>query len=324
MAASRNKPLPDLPARVGAFLAARLSAHARLCVGLSGGCDSIVLLRLLAGSPWAGQLSAMHVHHGLSPNADDWAAFCADVCGELEIPLKIARVTVPNPAPEGLEAAARSARHAALAGCGADVLLLAHHRGDQAETVLFNLLRGSGVTGAAGIPQERIASGLTLLRPLLDVSRDQIEAHALAQGWRWIDDESNTDQRHNRNYLRHTALPVLRQRFPAAEAMLAQAAGHFAEADVLLTDLAEIDWQAVAGDGDSAPVKALRTLPLPRLKNLLRWRLRVLGWRSPAAARLYEFAHQLLTAAPDRHPSLNLPDGKMRVAGRHLHWFPAA
>ena len=105
---------------------------------------------------------------------------------------------------------------------------------------------------------------------------------------------------------------------------LGWAAGHFAEADVLLADLAEIDWQAVAGDGDSAPVKALRTLPLPRLKNLLRWRLRVLGWRSPAATRLDEFAHQLITAAPDRHPSLNLPDGQMRVAGRHLHWFPAA
>ena len=146
----------------------------------------------------------------------------------------------------------------------------------------------------------------------------------MAQGWRWIDDESNTDQRHSRNYLRHTALPLLRQRFPAAEAMLAQAAGHFVEADALLGDLAEIDWQTVAGDGDSAPVKALRTLPLPRLKNLLRWRLRVLGWRLPAAARLDEFAHQLRTAAPDRHPSLNLPDGQMRVAGRHLHWFPAA
>jgi len=324
MAASRNKPLPDLPARVGAVLAARLPANARLCVGLSGGCDSIVLLRLLAASPWAGRLSAMHVHHGLSPNAGDWAAFCGEICGELEIPLKIAHVTVPDGSPEGLEASARSVRHAALANCGADVLLLAHHRGDQAETVLFNLVRGAGVTGAAGIPEVRVASGLMLVRPLLDVSRDDIEAHATAQGWRWIDDESNADQRHSRNYLRHAVLPGLRQRFPAAEAMLAQAAGHFAEADVLLADLAAIDWQALAGDAASVPVKALRRLPLPRLKNLLRWRLRLLGWRSPAAARLDEFARQLVTAAPDRHPSLSLPEGQMRVASRHLHWFPVA
>lgn len=324
MAASRNKPFPDLPARVGAFLATRLPADARLCVGLSGGCDSIVLLRVLADSPWAGQLSAMHVHHGLSPNADDWAAFCGDVCGEHEIPLKIARVTVPLNSPDGPEAAARTARHAALADCGADVLLLAHHRGDQAETVLFNLVRGAGVAGAAGIPVMRKVAGLTLLRPLLDISRAEIEAHARVQGWRWIDDESNVDQRYSRNFLRHAVLPGLTARFPAAEAMLAQAAGHFAEADELLGDLAALDWQAVAGDGDSAAIKALRTLPLPRLKNLLRWRLRELGWRAPVAARLDEFSRQLLSAAPDRHPSLNLPDGQMRVAGRHLHWFPTA
>lgn len=325
MAASRNKPFPDLPARVGEFLAARLpEAVTRLCVGLSGGCDSVVLLHLLASSRWSGQLSAMHVHHGLSPNADRWADFCGHICGELGIPLKIAHVAVAENSPEGLEAAARGQRHAALAGCGAEVLLLAHHCGDQAETVLFNLLRGAGVTGAAGIPLARSAAGMTILRPLLDVSRASIESYAAAQGLSWIEDESNADQRFSRNFLRHSVMPGLVQRFPAAEAMLAQSAGHFAEADALLGDLASLDWLTVAADGENAAMAALRTLSPLRLKNLLRWRLRVLGWRTPSASRLDEFARQLLSAGPDRHPSLDLPDGCMGVSGRHLRWLPVA
>lgn len=324
MAASRKTPFPDLPAQVGDFLADRVPEGARLCVGLSGGCDSVVLLHVLAGSRWAGRLSAMHVHHALSPNAGYWADFCRDVCGQLGIPLDIAHVSVPLNSRDGLEAAARAQRHAALAACGANVLLLAHHRGDQAETVLFNLLRGAGVTGAAGIPAERPAAGMTILRPLLGVSRAAIEVYARACGLHWIEDESNADQRHSRNFLRHSVMPRLTQRFPAAEAMLAQAAAHFAEADGLLGDLAAQDWQAVAGGGDSADVLALRALPQPRLKNLLRWRLRVLGWRTPAAARLDEFVRQLQSAAADRHPALLLPDGEMRVAGRHLRWLPRA
>lgn len=266
----------------------------------------------------------MHVHHGLSAHADQWAAFCEAICGQLGIPLKIARVVVPRDSGEGLEAAARRLRYEALAGCDVDVLLLAHHRGDQAETLLFNLLRGSGVTGAAAIPEWRMGGRHSIFRPLLGVSRSEIEACARDHGWPWIDDESNVDQRHARNYLRHSVMPQLSARFPAAEAMLAQASAHFSEADSLLSDLGEQDWQRVADDLESAAILALRQLSLPRLKNLLRWRLRQLGWRSPAAARLHEFAVQLQTAAPDRHPLLDLPDGRMQVAGRRLHWVAPA
>jgi tRNA(Ile)-lysidine synthase len=320
MAATRKSLSADLHEWVGAFLATRLQPDERLCVGLSGGCDSVVLLNILS-SLGLGNLSAIHVHHGLSPNADDWAAFCAGYCERLGVPLTVRHVAVDRSSGLGLEAAARAARYGAFAECTGDCLLLAQHRGDQAETVLFNLLRGTGVTGAAGMPVERRFGALRLLRPLLDVSRADIESYAAAEGLAWIDDESNADTSLTRNFLRHEMLTVISQRFPSAEASLAQAAGHFAEATGLLDELAAHDWQLV-GEQGVARMTALRPLSLPRLKNLLRYRLRCLGWQVPVASRLDEFARQLQTAALDRHPELVLPDGKMRVAGGRLHWLP--
>lgn len=319
MVASRNKPLADLSGRVGAFLAGRLAPDECLCVGLSGGCDSVVLLHLLSRLGLAGRLSAIHVHHGLSPNADSWAEFCADYCRNLDVPLSIRPVTVDRKNGLGLEAAARQARYAAFAEGGGDCLLLAQHRGDQAETLLFNLLRGTGVTGAAAMLAERRFGDLRLLRPLLDVSRAEIEAYAQANNLAWVDDESNIDLSLSRNFLRHQGLTALSQRFPAAESSLSQAAANFAEAALLLDELAELDWDLVA-DGEAARLSALRSLSLPRLKNLLRHRLRQIGWRVPVAARLDEFARQLQTAGADRHPELVLPEGKMRSALGRLRW----
>lgn len=319
MAASRNSRSADLPRRVGGFLAAHLAPDAPLAVGLSGGCDSVVLLHLLVRSGWKGELQAIHVHHGLSPNADDWAAFCGDYCRSLGVPLVVRRVSVDGASGLGIEAAARNARYAAFSEVARGCLLLAHHRGDQAETVLFNLLRGSGVNGAAGIPVARKSGGVDLLRPLLDVSRDEIEAYACAAGLSWVTDESNADTALTRNYLRHDALVGLGRRFPAAESSLARAAANFAEAAELLDELAELDWRQVR-DGDAATMAGLRQLSVPRLKNLLRHRLRSLGWQLPVASRLDEFARQLLAAAPDRHPELVLGAGVMRVANRRLHW----
>ncbi|MGB4064616.1 MAG: tRNA lysidine(34) synthetase TilS [Azonexus sp.] len=320
MAATRNSLSADLRKRVGAFLSTRLQPDARLWVGLSGGCDSVVLLHVLSNLG-LGEIAAIHVHHGLSPNADAWAAFCADYCEQLGIPLAIRHVAVDTSSGLGLEAAARAARYAAFAECTGDSLVLAQHRGDQAETVLFNLLRGTGLTGAAGMPVERRFGRLRLLRPLLDISRAEIERYALDEGLAWVDDESNVDTSLTRNYLRHEALTTITQRFPSAEASLAQAASHFAEAAGLLDELAAHDWQLVA-EGEAALMRPLRQLSLPRLKNLLRYRLRSLGWQVPVAARLEEFARQLQSAAPDRHPELMLPGGKMRVARGLLSWLP--
>ncbi|MDR0777626.1 MAG: tRNA lysidine(34) synthetase TilS [Azonexus sp.] len=320
MVASRNKLPPDLLARIGAFVAVRLAPDERVCVALSGGCDSVVLAHLLSRLDLSGRLDAIHIHHGLSPNADAWAAFCADYCRDLGIPLQIRHVSVARDAACGLEAAARQARYTAFAEVPAACLALAQHRGDQAETVLLNLLRGAGVLGTAAMPPERQRGHLRLWRPLLGETRDAIEAYARANGLRWITDESNADTRLTRNFIRHRVLPIIEQRFPAAESTLAQAAVHFAEAAELLDELAALDWERAA-DGETACLAVLRTLSPGRLKNLLRFRLRCLGWRVPVAARLDEFTRQLQSAGPDRHPELHLAEGRMRAARGRLHWL---
>lgn len=268
------------------------------------------------------RLRAVHVHHALSPHADVWAAHCQRLCTQLGVALSVQCVQVPRDGGEGIEAAARQVRYAAFAACDADVLLLAHHQGDLAETVLFNLLRGSGVAGASGMPVERPLGRVRLLRPWLDLAPQAVAAYADAEGLAWIEDESNEDRAFSRNFLRHEILPPLLARFPAGVSSLAVAARHFTEAAGLLAELAQIDWECCR-DGDCLRLSGVRGLSPERLKNLLRWRLQYLGWRKPVTARLEEFARQLLTAGPDRHPALVLPEGEMAVRRGRVHWIPA-
>ena len=320
MAASRNKPPTDLLQPVAEFIATRFSADEPLCVGLSGGCDSVVLLHLLSRLVSGQLLQAFHVHHGISPNADSWAAACCSYAAQLGVGCTVVRVDVDRNSGSGLEAAARHARYAAFSASGMKHFFLAHHAGDQAETLLFNLMRGSGVSGLAAMPAERTFESVRFYRPLLAVSREAIEQYALNEGLSWIKDESNDDTRFSRNFIRHDLMPVIKRRFPAAEHALLQAAANCAEADMLLGELAENDWRQLA-EGEAINMRRLRALTLLRLKNLLRHRLRLLGWRTPEASRLEEFSRQLLEAAPDRHPQLDLPDGCMRVEQGALHWL---
>lgn len=320
MAVSRNLPQPDLPASVASFLASHLPGVGRISVGLSGGCDSVVLLHVLRGLLPEREIDAVHVHHGLSPNADLWAAFCEDYCHRLGVPLFVARVAVARDSADGLEAAARAARYAALARLAGPVLMLAHHRDDQAETVLLNLLRGAGPAGLAAMRPMRPWVNGTLLRPLLACGRTQVEAYAQAEGLVWIEDDSNGDSRHARNFLRLELMPLIGRRFPAVSERLVSTAGLCRESEELLAQLAEIDW-AMAAEGDALNLRALRNLPEMRARNLLRYRLRCLGWQVPGQARLGEFVRQLREAGPDRHPELRLPDGVMRAGRGVLRWL---
>lgn len=320
MAASRNRTPPDLLTRVGDFIADYAGTTTPLYVGLSGGCDSVVLLHVLSRLGLGARLRALHVHHGLSPNADAWAQFCLDFSTRLGVDCQVLRVAVRRDAPHGLEAEARHARYAAFEAAGVTQLCLAHHQDDQAETVLFNLLRGAGLAGACGMRAVRAMASLNLLRPLLDVPRATLLAYADAHELAWVEDESNADRRYSRNFLRHAIFPALAERFPAAPAKLTQAADHLAEAAGLLDELACQDWLAAA-DGDALRLSVLRTLSMPRLRHLLRHRLAVLGWHVPAAVRLDEFARQVMTAAPDRHPVLLLPEGRMQLSRGRLRWI---
>lgn len=319
MANSRNSASPDGPHKVVAdCLRRHLSVDldcrdCRLTVGFSGGRDSRMLLSVLheLQPDFGFRLAACHVNHGLSLRADEWQDFCQRCCDDIDVPLTIVNVSVERSSPEGLEAAARNARYAAFSGIEADWLVLGQHREDQAETLLFNLLRGSGVRGAAGMPESRlIRPGLRLLRPLLDVSREGIENYLHARSLDWIDDESNNDTRFSRNFLRHRVMPLLETHFSAAAATLSAAAQRFDEAQGLLDDLARLDLGEVSADFPM-PLSCIENLPEPRGRNVLRFMLARHGVRIPSEARLGEILRQLLNAAPDRHPSVVFGDWKI-------------
>src|SRR5437763_16274668 len=210
MASSRKPRSADVSAAVRRALP-ELQGK-RVLVALSGGVDSVVLLHALRAERHEA-LRAAHIHHGLSPNADRWAAFCRRLCKRLGVPLTVRRVRVARRG-EGVEAAARAARYAAFAKLPFDLLALAHQLDDQAETVLMNLLRGAGLRGASGMPARATFRGRTLIRPLLEVPREAIVAYAREHELDWIEDESNQSDAYARNFIRLHVAPLLSARYP--------------------------------------------------------------------------------------------------------------
>src|SRR3990170_1755876 len=205
----------------------------KVAVALSGGVDSVTLLHQLRAR---GPVTAIHVHHGLSPNADRWAAFCRRLCKRLEVHLTVVKVEVVRRG-QGLEAAAREARYQAFSKADADRIALAHNLDDQAETVLMNLLRGAGRRGASGMPARLRFKGKTLLRPLLDTPREEIEAYARRHRLAWVEDESNADESLTRNFLRRRIAPLLDEKYPQWRRSLARAARHFSRTEAGAQDL---------------------------------------------------------------------------------------
>lgn len=265
--------------------------------------DSVVLLHLLhsLAPRFEWRLSALHVHHGISPNADTWADFCSGLCVKHNIPLHIERVDISGLRDEhGIEAAARKLRHAAFAKLAGDVVVLAHHADDQAETLLLQLLRGAGVRGVAAMALLKPATPYThaTLRPLLDIPRGRLLEYAQQHELSWVEDESNADDRNPRNFLRHRLLPLLEQRFPAYRDTLTRSARHFAEASELLDELALQDAQG-AENSTTLELSLLRQFSHSRAKNLLRYWLHRQGASMPQNVQLDEILHQLLDARDD-------------------------
>ncbi|MDX1299974.1 MAG: tRNA lysidine(34) synthetase TilS [Pseudomonas sp.] len=298
-------------------------------IALSGGLDSTVLLHLLvslAQREVLPPLSAIHIHHGLQAAADAWPAHCRQLCAGLSVPLQVEYVQVAPGA--SLERAARDARYAAFAarlGVG-EVLLVAQHRDDQAETLLFRLLRGAGVQGLAAMPVSRELGAGRLVRPLLSCSRAELQAYAVEQKLSWVDDPSNTDERFSRNYLRRQVLPPLLTRWPQALASLSRTAAHLSEAGQLLDELAQQDVAAAEVSDEFAwlplprlALPTLRSLSEPRQRNALRYWLRPLtampdsehwaGWQA------------LRDAAVDAAPVWRLAAGELRRSDERLWWL---
>lgn len=293
-----------------------LPSMPRYWVAYSGGLDSTVLLHLMASlrGELDAQLSALHVDHGLSEHAADWSQHCRDLCTALDIPFTLEQVSVEQDNGKGLEAAARHARYRVfeqVLGQG-EALLCAHHRDDQAETLLLQLLRGGGVHGLAAMPVQRSLGKGLLLRPLLDRPRAELEAYAREHALKWIDDPSNFDTALERNYLRHTLLPQLEERRAGMHKVLARSAANFAESAHLLDELAAEDRRAALGEGGELSLSALRALTPARCRNLLRYHCRQLGLPLPEVVQLQQVMEELLPAAEDAMPLVAWPGVEVR------------
>ncbi len=309
--------MPFSPAQLLARLALLPPAH-RYWVAYSGGCDSTVLLHALAAlqDQLPVEVRALHVNHHLHPAAPQWAEHCHRVCEALDIPLYEINVDARGSKGESPEAAAREARYRIFTEMlqEGDGLLLAHHRDDQAETLLLQLLRGSGPRGLAAMPSQRPLGAGWLGRPLLGFTREALCQYAGAEGLAWIDDPSNFDTEYDRNFLRQEIMPLLQQRWPSAASTLARAAGHQAESVELLHQLAEADGQHCAGSrAETLRIEPLTQLTPERQRNLLRyWIDSVNHLPLPDQQRLHRILDEVIPAAEDAQPCIAWPGGQVR------------
>jgi len=292
-----------------------------IAIACSGGLDSMVLLQL--ASNWCHAhghtLLVFHVHHGLSSNADAWQRHVEASAAALGVRADHRHVQIDTGG-SGTEAAARKLRYRALGDMcrehRATLLLTAHHLDDQAETVLLQLLRGSGPAGLSGMDAANSAPELlgnpelVMARPLLPLARAELEAFARDAGLDWVEDESNSDTRYARNALRHRVMPALAQAFPGFQQRFARSAAHAQSAQRLLVELAEGDLASLLVDG-AIDVARLRGMSLDRVYNLLRHWFAGQGLAMPSTAWLTEMVTQLVEARHDAqllvtHPACHI------------------
>ncbi|HNP64482.1 MAG TPA: tRNA lysidine(34) synthetase TilS, partial [Woeseiaceae bacterium] len=296
----------------------------------SGGLDSSVLLHCIVDlghrDPERAPVPvlAIHVDHGLHDDSAAWSEHCAAFAQQHGIDFRTLRVDVDRQSGTGLEAAARDARYAALRDelqCD-DWLISAHHQEDQAETMLLNLVRGSGPAGIAGIGAVRPLGPGTLVRPLLGVSQAALRDYATAKSLHWLVDPSNTDRRFDRNFLRHEILPALQTRWPDIAERLQRSASHASEASELLTELARIDLRAIGGRPRRLDIDGLNSLSLARRKNLIRFALSELGLTTPSTQMLDRVINEVIPARIDAQPNVVWPGGSIRRYRNALYLLP--
>lgn len=293
----------------------------RWVIGFSGGMDSTVLLHLvtqLAQKKHTPPLSAIYIHHGLQKVADTWPSKCQAICNALNVPLQIIKVNVAKQA--SIEQAARNARYTAFTSMlqEGDVLLTAQHQNDQAETLLFRLMRGTGLRGLIGIPRQRSLASALVVRPLLNTPHKHLQTYAKQHSLQWIKDPSNQDTLYARNYLRHVIIPKLQDYWPQAVSNIAQAANHLQEAQLLLNELAQQDLKNAQLAHDlpwlSAPcldLKSITQLSLERQKNALSFWLNMHKILMPTTEHWQGWLN-LISAKPSAKPCWKLQDAEIQ------------
>ena len=292
-------------------------------IAYSGGLDSHVLLHAMAqlSTQLAGPLRAIHVQHGLQPDAEQWLQHSIEESTRLGVVLTPLRLSLKPAKGESLEAVAREARYQAmrrLIGPG-ELLLTAQHQNDQAETLILQLLRGSGPSGLAAMPELAPFGSGQLARPLLDFTRAELTTYAKQNGLRWIEDGSNADLRFDRNYIRHQLMPVIEKRWPAYSNTLARSARHCAEAQQLIDQLALADRAEVQGNNSNRlSVARLYQLSPPRCRAVLRHWIEDLGFQLPSTQQLERIVDEVMAAAEDRTPLVAWTGAEVRRFRDHL------
>jgi tRNA(Ile)-lysidine synthase len=292
----------------------------RVALAFSGGVDSTVLAHLLVKQRRKlGSLRLLHVDHGLQTASREWSRHCARMARGWRVPFVSIRARIERQPGESPEAAAREARYEVLASAmqPGEVLVTAQHRDDQVETLLLQLFRGAGASGLAGMPGMAVFGPGFIARPLLAVSRADIEATARSASLRWVEDPSNADTRYSRNFVRQRLMPMIREHWPGADKALARSAMHLGEAASLLNERAEHDLAGLA-DGAGLSVSGLRALPMARRRNALRSYIARAGVEMPETSRLKEMSGPLLDARADAQPEVRWADARLVRSGGRL------
>ena len=296
----------------------KLPSVKRLWVAYSGGVDSHVLLyALYRNRSFMGdkELCVIHIDHQLSPSSAQWSTHCQNVCRDLGLNYRSIVVDAKSQAGESPEAKAREARYQAFRSLikVGDCLLTAHHQDDQAETLLLQLLRGSGPRGLAAMPTVMDFGHGCIARPFLNISRKQILAYARAQQLHWIDDISNDNPAFDRNFLRLEVIPLLKQRWPALAKTLSRSAELCAETIALFDEFGDADLDRVRnGEPEKISIMALQALSIERQRNVVRAWLKGLGLSCPSQKILNHLWEQVIVASDEAMPVLRWPGGEIR------------
>ncbi len=302
-----------------------------LAVAFSGGADSTALL-LSCVQKWPGQVRAVHIHHGLQSEADQFAIHCQQLCEKLKVPLVQCKVNAKHEAGQSPEDAARRARYSALSHAvhthpdlqGVKAVAVAQHADDQVETLLLALSRGAGLPGLASMPAQWTRDGLHWYRPLLNVPGAKLRAYLSNEHVAWVEDPTNQDQQFTRNRIRAQLLPALDQAFPQFRETFARSASHAAEAQEILDEVAATDLLGVLKDGQPC-IKALQTLSPARQSLVLRHWLKVTHQTTPSTVQLNELLSQIAACTTRGHQlHLKVGRGHLRREGTVLVWIAEA
>lgn len=298
----------------------RLDDYERLVVGFSGGLDSTVLLHALAFEVGlCHKLLAVHIHHGLSDNADAWQRHCENSC--LNWGVAFHTTTVLFNRQSNIEEEARDARYAIFSSLltKKDALLLGHHLGDQAETVLLQLFRGAGIEGLSAMTESGSLGLGCVLRPFLSHDRPVLEDYARAHNLIWVDDESNQDNAYSRNHLRNKIMPLLLEKWPGVVGNLGRTAIHCQQAQLNLHALAQIDGLTLSLSLPTLPMSALEGLCFDRIANLLRVWLKRNQVKLPSTATFHRLIHEVIGACDEATPQVSWGDIQIRRYQNRLY-----